>query len=59
MSEEARVLTFSDNLVEVASRTGLALVDAICGSQPHGGTLMGAAVTKLKHEAAPPTGLLP
>jgi hypothetical protein len=27
-------------------------VDAICGSQPHGGTLMGAAVTKLKHEAA-------
>ena len=52
MSEEARVFTFSDNLVEVASRPGLALVDAICGSQPHGGTLMGEAVTKLKNEAA-------
>jgi 60 kDa SS-A/Ro ribonucleoprotein len=39
-----RVFTFSDGLVEVAPRRGMAGVDAIVASQPHGGTRLGVAV---------------
>ena len=52
MSDEARVFSFSDGLVEVPPRQGLALVDAIRHSQAHGGTLLGEAVARLKKEAA-------
>jgi hypothetical protein len=52
MSEEARVFSFSNGLVEVPPRQGLALVDAIRHSQAHGGTLLGEAVARLKKEAA-------
>lgn len=48
--ETVRVLTFSDALVEVPPYRGLALVEAIIGSQPHGGTHLGAAVTRLNGE---------
>ena len=42
--ENVRVFTFSQNVVEVPARTGMALIDAIKISQTHGGTYLGAAV---------------
>jgi 60 kDa SS-A/Ro ribonucleoprotein len=45
--EDLRFFTFSNNLVEVPGRRGFALRDAITGSQPHGGTELGKAVTAL------------
>lgn len=46
--ESVRVFTFSDRLVEVPPRNGMALIDAISKSQPHGGTLLGGALAALK-----------
>lgn len=48
--ESARVMTFSHQVVEVPAYRGLALVDAIQKSQPHGGTYLGQAVSKLSAE---------
>lgn len=48
-----RVFTFSQALVEVAPRRGMAGVDAVIRSQPHGGTYLGAAVheiNKMPHD---------
>lgn len=48
-----RVFTFSERLVEIAPRSGMALVDAITSSQPHRGTYLGAAVksiNELEHD---------
>jgi 60 kDa SS-A/Ro ribonucleoprotein len=42
-----RVFSFSDALVEVPPRYGMAGVDAILRSQPHGGTWLGKAVVAL------------
>jgi 60 kDa SS-A/Ro ribonucleoprotein len=42
--EDLRIFTFSNDLVEVPSRRGFALRDAVKGSQPHGGTELGKAV---------------
>ena len=42
--EHLRVFTFSDALVEVPPRQGMALSDAINRSQGHGGTLLGQAL---------------
>ncbi len=42
--ESVRVVTFSDNLVEVPPRRGFALRDAIKNSQTHNGTNLGGAV---------------
>jgi len=39
-----RVFTFSHKLIEVASRRGFALRDAIVGSQEHGGTYLALAL---------------
>lgn len=50
---DLRVLTFSQGLVEVPPRRGMAGVDAIIRSQQHGGTYLGAAVAevnKLPHD---------
>lgn len=44
---DLRVLTFSNGVVEVPPRRGMAGVDAIVRSQPHGGTLLGDAVTRV------------
>lgn len=44
---DVRVFTFTDRIVEVPHRLGMAGVDAIRGSQPHGGTYLGLAVTKV------------
>lgn len=50
---DLRVFTFSNRLVEVPPRTGMAGVDTIIRSQPHSGTELGGAVTqvnKLPHD---------
>lgn len=41
---DLRVFSFSNSLVEVPPRRGMAGVDAILGSQPHGGTALAEAV---------------
>ncbi|MBW8813300.1 MAG: TROVE domain-containing protein [Caulobacterales bacterium] len=50
---DVRVFTFSNGVVEVPARRGMAGVDAIMRSQPNGGTLLGKAVehvNRLPHE---------
>ena len=47
VAEQARVFTFSDKLVEVPPRKGMALIDAIRASQPHNGTYLGQALFDL------------
>ena len=44
---DVRVFTFSHSLVEVPPRRGMAGVDAVVRSQPHGGTYLGQALQKL------------
>src|SRR5262249_51798879 len=44
---DIRLFTFSDRLVEVPPRRGMAGVDAIVRSQLHGGTHLGAALHKI------------
>jgi hypothetical protein len=44
---DLRVFTFSNEIVEVPARRGMAGVDAIVRSQPHGGTELGKAVAKV------------
>lgn len=46
---DRQVFSFSMDLVEVAPRNGMALIDAINSSQPHGGTYLGAAVERMNH----------
>lgn len=45
-----RVFTFSDAVVEVPPRRGMAGVDAISASQPHGSTYLGRAIEALNRE---------
>jgi 60 kDa SS-A/Ro ribonucleoprotein len=50
---DVRVFTFSNEVVEVPPRRGMAGVDAVIRSQPHGGTWLGKAVGKMnaiKHD---------
>lgn len=47
-----RVFTFSTLVVEVPPRSGMAGIDAVLRSQPHGSTLLGQAVTQLNAIAA-------
>lgn len=47
-SETLQVFSFSDHLVEVPPRRGMAGVDAIRNSQLSGGTLLGAAVRAVR-----------
>lgn len=44
---DVRLFTFSQELVEVPARRGMAGVDAIVRSQPHGGTYLGKALEKI------------
>lgn len=44
LSDSCRVLTFSNQVVEVAPRLGVALIDAIRTSQAHAGTHFGGAM---------------
>jgi len=50
--EEARVFTFSNDLVEVPNRRGFGLRDAIVSSQPHGMTAMDDAVKAINKAGA-------
>lgn len=52
--KEVRIWTFSDQLVRVAPRTGMALRDAILTSQSHSGTYLGAALNTLYVNIPPP-----
>lgn len=45
--EDLRVFTFSNHLVEVPARRGMAGVDAVLRSQPHRGTYLSATVKAL------------
>ena len=45
--EEVEIFAFSNDVVKVPPRRGFALRDAIVGSQPHGGTYLGKAVTEI------------
>lgn len=50
---DVRVFSFSDGVVEVPARKGLAGIDAIVKSQAHSGTYLGKAVehvNKIKHD---------
>lgn len=44
VGEDVRINTFSSGMVGIPPRRGFALRDAIIGSQPHGGTQLGAAI---------------
>ncbi len=44
---DLRVFTFSNSLVEVPPRRGMAGVDAVIRSQPHGGTALAGAVKEI------------
>lgn len=57
ISSYVRVFTFSNSLVEVPSRRGFALRDAIVHSQNHGGTNLGGALRTL-FAKVPSRGLL-
>ncbi|MBL8553594.1 MAG: TROVE domain-containing protein [Phenylobacterium sp.] len=48
---DVRVFTFSEQVVEVPARRGMAGVDAVVRSQPHGGTLLGKAVEQVNRLA--------
>ncbi len=47
ISDDFEVYTFSTAVKHVPPRQGMALVDAVIGSQPHGGTRLGAAVSEM------------
>ena len=47
LCEECRVFAFSQSIAEVPPRHGMGLADAIKGSMPHGGTMLGAAVDRI------------
>jgi len=47
IAEDYKVFTFSHEVVQVPPRKGMALVDAVIQSQPHGGTYLGAAVKEM------------
>lgn len=50
ISDDVRVFTFSEQVVEVAPRSGMALIDAVIQSQHHSGTYLGGALEALKRE---------
>lgn len=47
-----RVFTFSEKVVKVPPRRGMAGIDAVIRSQPHGRTYLGQAVAKLNAKAS-------
>lgn len=51
ISDDCAVLTFSQQVVQVPPRHGMALIDAIVTSQPHGGTYLGGALEAIRKNA--------
>jgi hypothetical protein len=54
IASDARVFSFSNNLVEVSNDHGLGLMDAIIQSQPMGGTALFGALNELKQDYPKP-----
>jgi hypothetical protein len=52
MAERVTLYTFSDTAKQVPARRGMALRDALEHSQPHSGTLLGAALKRVESECA-------
>jgi hypothetical protein len=50
LCDDVQIVTFSNQVVQVAPRRGFALRDAIVTSQQHGGTYMGKAVEAVNRE---------
>lgn len=50
ITKEGLICTFSDRLISIPARHGMALRDAIKNSQPNNGTALGAALTQLNTE---------
>ncbi len=50
-AEDLTVATFSNHLVIIPPRRGMAGVDAVIKSQPHGGTLLGASIREFERRA--------
>lgn len=50
IAEKVSIFTFSDKTARVPDRCGMALRDALEGSQPHGGTYLGAAIEHVEKE---------
>lgn len=48
LADKARVFTFSDDVIEVPPRNGMALIDAVVKSQPHRSTYLGSAVSSVR-----------
>lgn len=48
ISDDCRIISFSNGVVEVPPRNGMALIDAINRSQTHAGTYLGAALENVK-----------
>lgn len=47
IAEDSVVFTFSNEVVKLPPRRGMALVDAVRHSQPHGGTMLGSALREV------------
>ena len=45
--DEVEIFTFSNEVVKIPPRRGFALRDKVVGSQPHGGTYLGKAVSEI------------
>ena len=52
LAEKVTIYTFSNRMERVPARRGLALRDALNQSQPHAGTLLGAALQRVEQECA-------
>lgn len=50
MFDDCRILTFSNQLVEIPARRGFALRDAVINSQPHQGTALGQSVATVVNQ---------
>ncbi len=50
---EVAFFTFSNNMVLIPARHGMALRDTIVNSQPHGGTLLGQAIQTILNQKYP------
>jgi 60 kDa SS-A/Ro ribonucleoprotein len=49
--EEFSIITFSNGVSQIPPRQGIALRDAIVSSQPHQGTMLGAAIHYIHHNS--------
>lgn len=53
MAEKVTIYTFSDQTRMVPARRGMALRDALDGSQPHSGTFLGRALAQVENSVRP------